>query len=356
MFTSLKIKDIKRETADCVSVSFDIPMHLQESFQFKAGQYLTLKKEIHGVEVRRSYSLCSAPFENEWRVAIKKLDGGVFSSFANDELKVGDILEVMKPDGRFGLVTDKKNSNHYLFIAAGSGITPILSMIKTVLKDEPESQVSLIYGNKNRGHIIFKNELENLKNKNIKRLSLFHVLSRERAEAEFLSGRIDETKINYFIEKLTPTKSIDEIYLCGPEEMILTAKESFEKKGLDPQKIHFELFFSQKAQAKKIQRSADKALEGKTSQITLKLDGVETVFDLAYGGENILDAALKNGADLPYACKGGVCATCRAKVESGEVSMDVNYSLADDEIKAGYVLACQAHPKSSKVKINFDIK
>jgi ring-1,2-phenylacetyl-CoA epoxidase subunit PaaE len=293
--------------------------------------------------------------DNEWRVAVKKLEGGVFSTYANDGLRVGDTLEVSKPEGRFGIKSISAKPKHYLLIAAGSGITPMLSILKTVLATEPQSQVTLIYGNQNRGNIIFKQELENLKNKNLSRLSLYHVLSRERAEADFMSGRIDQSKINYFLQKIIPAATIDEVFLCGPEEMILTAKETFIQAGLKPDQVHFELFFSHAAQ-KKTERVIDVEKMGKSSLITLKLDGVETVFKLPFAGENILDAALKNGADLPYACKGGVCATCRAKIEEGEVTMDVNYSLDEDEVKKGFVLACQSHPKSDRVKINFDIK
>lgn len=355
MFKSLKIKDIRRESPNCVSLSFDVPESEKKDFTFFAGQYLTLKTKLQGGEIRRSYSLCSSPLDNEWRVAVKKLEGGVFSTYANEGLRVGDTIEVSKPEGRFGIKSISPKPKHYVLIAAGSGITPMLSILKTVLATEPQSQVTLIYGNQNRGNIIFKQELENLKNKNLSRLSLYHVLSRERAEADFMSGRIDQSKINYFLQKIIPAATIDEVFLCGPEEMILTAKETFIQAGLKPEQVHFELFFSQAAQ-KKADRvlAADKV--GKSSQITLKLDGVETLFSLPFGGESILDAALKNGADLPYACKGGVCATCRAKIEEGEVTMDVNYSLDVDEVNKGFVLACQAHPKSDRVKINFDIK
>ncbi len=355
MFKSLKIKDIRQETPDCVSLSFEIPESEKKDFTYFSGQYLTLKTKIDGQEIRRSYSLCSSPIEGEWRVAVKRLEGGVFSTYVNQSLKIGDVLEVARPEGRFGVKSISDKPKHYVLIAAGSGITPMLSILKTVLAREPRSQVTLIYGNKNRGHIIFKQELENLKNKNVSRLSLYHVLSRERAEADFMSGRIDREKLNYFIQKIIPTHTIDEVFLCGPEEMILTAKETFTQAGLSPEQIHFELFFSQ-GSLKKAERVIDQEKLGKSALITLKLDGVETLFELPYGGENILDAALKNGADLPYACKGGVCATCRAKIEEGEVTMDVNYSLDEDEVKKGFVLACQSHPKSDKVKINFDIK
>jgi ring-1,2-phenylacetyl-CoA epoxidase subunit PaaE len=355
-FHPLKVKAITKETAECVSVLFDVPANLRETFKFTHGQYLTFKRTLEGVEVRRSYSICSSPLDNELRVAIKKIDGGVFSSWANDVLKVGESLETMPPQGRFFTAVDKKAQKNYLLIAAGSGITPILSIAKTMLQTEPQSHVTLIYGNKNKASIIFKSELEALKNRHLERLSLYHVLSRERAEADFLTGRIDGKKIEYFLDKIMPAKTISESFLCGPEEMILGVKDVLAKAGVPEANIHFELFFSSIAKAKKAQAQTAEQDEGEKSIVTLKLDGVETVFKLGQQGENILDAALKNGVDLPFACKGGVCATCRAKVEVGSVEMDVNYSLAPDELKAGYVLTCQAHPRTKEVRVNFDIK
>lgn len=355
-FYNLRVKEVRRETPECVSVAFDVPTEYSSKFAFTQGQYLTFK--MPGADdVRRSYSICTSPLDNELRVAIKKLDGGVFSTFANEKLKVGDELETMTPQGRFFTTLDAKQSKNYLFFAAGSGITPILSLAKTVLATEPKSHVTLIYGNKNKGTIIFKNEIEALKNKNLERLSVYHVLSRERAEAEFLSGRIDAKKAQYLLEKIIPAETIGECFLCGPEEMVLGVKDVLLQSGVPLEKIHFELFFSNTAQLRK-QQQAKQASEdtGAKSRITLKLDGVETVFDLGQQGENILDAALKHGVDLPFACKGGVCATCRAKVEVGEVEMDVNYSLAPDELKAGFVLTCQAHPRTADVRVNFDIK
>lgn len=356
-FHSLKVKDVRRETPDCVSVLLDVPANLKKEYTFKAGQYLTFKYKNGSEEIRRSYSICSAPSEGELRVAIKKLEGGVFSTFANDQLKIGDVLETMTPDGRFVLEAKKQNKKNYVMIAAGSGITPILSQVKTILSDEPQSHITLIYGNKTKGSIIFKNDIEALKNRHLTRMSVYHVLSRERAEAEFLAGRIDQKKCEYLVEKLIPVDTIDGVYLCGPEEMILGAKDALIARGLAAEKIHFELFFSAKSHAKKIQAQNKTAVEtGEKSRVTLKLDGLETIFELGYQGENILDAAMKNGVDLPFACKGGVCATCRAKIEVGSVEMDVNYSLAPDELAAGYVLTCQSHPRTKDVRVNFDIK
>lgn len=356
-FHSLTVKDVRRETPECVSVSFDVPANLKAAFAFKPGQYLTFKKTLGGEEVRRSYSICAGPLDGELRVAIKKLEGGSFSTYANDVLKVGDALETMSPEGRFGVELDPSAQKSYLMIAAGSGITPVISLTKAILALEPRSHVTLIYGNKTKGTIIFKNEIEALKNRNLERLSVYHVLSRERAEAEFLAGRIDAKKCDYLLEKLIAASTIDHAFLCGPEEMILAARDALVAKGVAPEKVHFELFFSAKPQAKKAQAAKSTAeANGEKSEIVLKLDGIETTFSLGFEGENILDAALKNGVDLPFACKGGVCATCRAKVETGTVEMDVNYSLAPDEVAAGFVLTCQAHPRSPNVRVNFDIK
>lgn len=355
-FHKLRVKEVRRETPECVSVALAVPAELASKFAFTPGQYLTFKMP-GAADVRRSYSICVSPLDRELRVAIKKLEGGIFSTYANEALKVGDELETMPPQGRFFTELKTTNAKNYLFFAAGSGITPILSLTKTILATEPESQVTLVYGNKTKGTIIFKTEIEALKNKNLERLSVYHVLSRERAEADFLSGRIDAKKAEYLLEKIIAARSIDECFLCGPEDMILGVKDVLLARGVPLEKIHFELFFSNTAQIKKQQQAA-KASEstGVKSRITLKLDGVETVFELGHQGENILDAALKQGVDLPFACKGGVCATCRAKVEVGSVEMDVNYSLAPDELQAGFVLTCQAHPRSPDVRVNFDIK
>jgi ring-1,2-phenylacetyl-CoA epoxidase subunit PaaE len=355
-FYPLRVIDVRQETADCVSVAFSVEPEDQSKFKFSPGQYLTFKKVIDGHEQRRSYSICTSPLDGELRVAIKKLNGGVFSTWANEKLKVGDILESMPPLGRFTMDTHPQQEKHYLMVAAGSGITPIMSLIKTILVSEPKSHVSLIYGNKNKSTIIFKNAIEAIKNRYLNRLSVFHVLSRERADADFLCGRIDTQKLHYFLDKILPVNKINDCFLCGPEELIISAKDVLIARGLDINKIHFELFFSSLSKVKKNESTAINVEKGKVSSVSLKLDGFETLFDLAYQGESILDAALKNGVDLPFACKGGVCATCRAKVEIGSVEMDVNYSLAPDELAAGFVLTCQSHPRSKEVRVNFDIK
>lgn len=355
-FHPLRVKNIRRETLDCVSVSFDVPENLSTEFAFKQGQYLTFKKDLNGSEVRRSYSLCSSPLDGELRVAIKQVEEGVFSTYINNELKVGDVLETMSPQGLFTSPIEEHASKNYFLIAAGSGITPILSIIKTVLQSEPKSNITLLYGNKNRSTIIFKSELEALKNKYMERLSVYHILSREQADTDLMCGRIDATKCNYFLEKIINPNNINEAFLCGPEEMILSAKDSLIAAGVPEKNVHYELFYSAVAAQKQLERKEKSADSDTMSKVAVTLDGTTTLITLGYNGESILDAALKNGADLPFACKGGVCATCRCKIESGVVEMDVNYSLEKDEIERGFVLACQAHPRSENVVVNFDAR
>ena len=354
-FHPLTIKNIKKETPECVSVSFTVPQQLAEEFLFKEGQNITIKAMIDGVELRRSYSLCTAPHEKEIKVAIKAVDGGAFSAFAQN-LKKGDVLEVLPPVGKFNAkLTDTKGN--YLAIAAGSGITPVISIIKHTLQTQPESSFTLIYGNKSRSSIIFFEELEALKNKYMQRFNFINVLSREKTDAPINYGRINQDKLKD-LQQLIDFASFDSVYICGPEEMIFASAEFLENTGLDKSKIHFELFTTPgqiyaKKQATVVVAEKD---SGPKSNITVKLDGRSFDFDLSQNGDNILDAALQQGADLPYACKGGVCCTCRARLVSGEVSMDVNYALEPEEVEQGFILTCQSHPRSEKVVVDFDVK
>jgi ring-1,2-phenylacetyl-CoA epoxidase subunit PaaE len=355
-FHKLTIKDIKQETPECVSVAFNIPEELVSNFNYKSGQYLTLKTTIDGNEVRRSYSICTAEEDKELRVAIKKMAGGKFSTFANDVLKTGDTLDVMPPMGNFCL-TDNSATKHYLAFAVGSGITPIYGLIQTVLKQNPNSTFTLVYGNKNRSTIIFKEGLEALKNKFIDRLTVHHVFTREKMDTEIFNGRINKEKAQVF-EKVVDYNTFDEVFICGPEEVVIDLKNYFEENHSD-KKVHFELFSSPDQPKVVSQEWIEKTKDidtSKISRVTVRLDGTSFEFDLPYGGETILDAALKNGADLPFACKGGVCCTCRAKVTEGEVDMEVNYALEPDELEKNFVLTCQSHPRSEKVFIDFDIK
>jgi ring-1,2-phenylacetyl-CoA epoxidase subunit PaaE len=356
-FYPLRIKKINKETDQCVSVEFEIPESLSNSFQFKQGQSLTMRTNLDGEEVRRTYSLCSSPLDKKWKVAIKKVDGGLFSSFANDNLKEGDLLDVMEPVGKFYTDLDPSNKKNYLAFAAGSGITPVISIIKTVLKTEPQSTFTLVYGNRSRSSIIFFEELEGLKNKFIDRFSFINVLSRERTETPINFGRIDIGKLTE-LEKLIDYKKMDEIFICGPEEMIFCVKNFIEQKDISEKKIHFELFTTSGQKKKSGVGSQESGVkEGPQSKITVKVDGRSFDFDLSLNSDTtILDAALKQGADLPFACKGGMCCTCKAKLLEGEVEMDVHWGLEHEEVEQGYILTCQSHPKTEKVVVDFDIK
>jgi len=354
-FHELKIKDIKKETAECVSISFDIPNELAGQFMFKEGQNITVRKNINGEEIRRSYSICSAPYEKELRVAVKKITGGAFSGFANNDLHPGDMLEVLPPTGKFNAKLQSNKTGNYLAIAAGSGITPIMSIIKHTLKSQPDSNFTLIYGNRDRNSIIFFDELEGLKNKFMNRFNFINILSREKTDAEIFYGRIDEYKLTA-LGKLLPYQSFNEIYLCGPEALIFSASDYLEKQGVAKSNIHFELFTTPGQNQVTVKTNEQVADAGPKSKVTIKLDDRSFDFDLGFNSSSILDAALKQGADLPFACKGGVCATCRAKLVEGEVDMDVNYALEQEEIEQGFILTCQSHPRSNKVVVDFDIK
>jgi ring-1,2-phenylacetyl-CoA epoxidase subunit PaaE len=356
-FHPLRIKEVRKETPECVSVLFDIPEELVSDFQFTQGQSLTMRTTINNEEVRRTYSICSSPLDKEWRVAIKKVDGGLFSTFANEKLKKGDTIDVMQPVGKFYTTLNSSNKKSYTAFAAGSGITPVLSLIKTTLATEPNSRFTLVYGNRSRSSIIFFEELEGLKNKYMDRFNLIHVLSREKTDSPVNFGRIAPDKL-LELDKLILYNNCDEFFICGPEEMIFSVKAFLEAKGIEPKKIHFELFTTpgQKAQATKdkVQGGTDK---GPKSTVTIKLDGRSFDFDLSLNDDTtILDAALKQGADLPFACKGGVCCTCKAKLLEGQVEMDVHWGLEQEEVEQGYILTCQSHPVSQKVVVDFDVK
>lgn len=356
VFHSLTISDIRQETDDTVSIAFDVPPALLEEYTYNAGQYLTLKTIINGEDIRRSYSICSGLFDHELRVAVKKIKGGLFSSFANEKLKKGDNLDVMTPMGNFFTPLDKAHEKHYVGFAAGSGITPLISIIRTLLAYEPKSVFTLVYGNKNRKSIIFREGLIDLKNSYISRFNMINILSREDQEIDLFSGRINGEKAAEVMDKLLPSSGADEVYICGPEDMINDVSDTLQKRGLAKDNIHFELFTSPSvAQGTGADTQDEKSdLAGKMSKVTVIVDGDEFNFDLDMAGGNILDSALEQGADLPFACKGGVCCTCRAKLIEGKVSMDVNYSLEEDEVEAGFILTCQSHPLTEKIVVDFD--
>ena len=351
-FHALTVKEVRQETDDSVSIAFEIPADLRDNYQYLSGQYLTLKAEINGEEVRRSYSLCSAPHENEWRVAVKQVENGKFSTFANKTLKAGDILDVMTPAGNFSISADPTSQRSIALFAAGSGITPIISIAKTILTQEPLSDVTVFYGNKMISSIIFREEIEGLKNEYMDRLRLVHILSRENLGTPLLKGRIDVEKANELFKVFLKEDLPESVYICGPEQMILYVKESMLANGMDSKDVHLELFTSPDA----VKNESTEKYEGPhiDSNVSVILDGDQFDLHLESDGENILDAATKTGADLPFACKGGVCCTCKAKIIEGEARMDVNYALEPDEVAAGYILTCQAHPMSDKLVVSFD--
>jgi ring-1,2-phenylacetyl-CoA epoxidase subunit PaaE len=352
-FYNLQIAAINRETADSVVITLQIPTEWQSQFTFTQGQSITVKATINNQEVRRSYSICSAPHQNILQIGIKKVPGGVFSTYANESLAVGQTLAVMPPMGKFNTPLQANQQKKYLAIALGSGITPILSIIKQTLYTEPQSQFTLLYGNKNRGSIMFFDALEALKNTYMQRLQCVHVLSREKTNSAINFGRITPEKLTQ-LQSFIPYKSFNEIFLCGPQEMVQQNKAYFEQLGIPNNQIHFELFGTTKtktAATKNINNEANGA-----STVTIIADGRSTSFAFNLTDTNILDAAMAQGADLPYACKGGVCCTCKCKLVSGQVNMEVNWGLEHEEIAQGYILSCQAYPTTPEVTVDFDVK
>jgi ring-1,2-phenylacetyl-CoA epoxidase subunit PaaE len=357
-FYPLTISNKVNETDSAICLSFDVPNELKEQYQFVQGQYLTLRATINGEEVRRSYSICSGLDDNDLSVAIKRIDGGVFSNFAHDELNAGDSIDVMVPQGEFHTPLDAGNSKNYMCIAAGSGITPMMSIIKSVLSREPNSRVTLIYGNKNSATVMFKDALSFVKNRYMTRFNWINVLSREEQDAEVLYGRINNRKgAELQASKLMDINATDEFFLCGPESMISEVSRGLRDFGVDESHIHYELFFASAEDAQAvIEKHHERAKQyaGKVSNVSVKVAGRTTKFELAATGENILDGALNIGADLPYSCKGGVCATCKARLLEGKVEMDLNHSLTDQEVEEGMILTCQAHPLTDDVVVDFD--
>lgn len=357
-FYSLTISQVERLTKDAVALTFDVPAELKETFKYTQGQHLTLKADINGEDVRRSYSICSPVQEQTLQVGIKAIEGGLFSNYANTELKAGMSLEVMPPQGHFFTEINADNEKRYLFLAVGSGITPNLSHIRSILANEPKSKVTLVYGNKSTHLMMFREKLCFVKNQYIDRFEQINLFTREENEAELLNGRITGQKlIDLDGAKIIEIGAFSDVFLCGPESMINDIKACFKHWGFNDEQIHYELFFSgsaaQAAQENKARRA--QMYGEKMANVSVKVAGRKTFIDLAMGGDNILEAAMEQGADLPFSCKGGVCATCKAKVLKGKVEMDLNHSLTEQEVAEGYILTCQSHPVSEEVEIDFDI-
>jgi ring-1,2-phenylacetyl-CoA epoxidase subunit PaaE len=350
-FHRLRISALRRETADAVSLSFTVPDALREAYRFTPGQHLTLRAAIDGEDVRRSYSICSAPDDEELRVAIKRVEGGAFSAWANAALAVGDELSVMTPDGRFGVPIEPRAARLLVGLAAGSGITPILSILKTVLLHEPGSRFCLFYGNRSTDSIMFRGELEDLKDRYLSRLSVFHVLSREQQDVPVLNGHLDAEKVGRLMRTMLPVAAVDHAFVCGPQPMIEGLEKALADVGLPRERIHVERFTPAAGGRPRVvvvqPAGAPKAIAVVISE------GVRTEIPVAEG-EAIIDAAIRAGRNLPYSCKGGMCCTCRARLLEGRVEMTVNYSLEPWETEAGYVLTCQSHPLTERVVVDYD--
>lgn len=356
-FHKLTIAGVHKETDNAVCVRFEVPEDKKAAFAFTPGQYLTLKEQINGEEVRRSYSICAGLDDGELRVAIKRVEGGVFSTWANEFLQAGHSIEVMPPQGDFHTQIDPAHEKNYLCICAGSGITPVLSIIKTILAREPKSRLTLLYGNQRTNTMMFRNELGFIKNRYLERFHWINIFSREAQEAKIFSGHINNRKGGELNRRLINIRGFDDFFLCGPEAMISEVSRGLRGEGIDESHIYYELFAASADDARKrVEKHHARAREyqGMVSEVTVISGGREYQFELTADGENILDAGLDNGADLPFSCKGGVCATCKARLVEGEVDMDLTIALEQDELDAGYILTCQSHPVSNKVIVDFD--
>ena len=346
LFHPLTVATVEPLTDDAVSITFDVPPALVEQFCFDAGQHLTLRRELGGEELRRTYSVCTSALTGPLRVAVKRLDGGVFSNWVLDELRAGDVVDVMAPAGSFGPHLDPNRSCRYGLIAAGSGITPVVSIAATALEAEPRSEVVLLYGNRTTKDVMFLEELADLKDRFPTRLQLLHVLSREQQESELLSGRIDADRLRRLLASLVPVESIDEWYVCGPFGMVTEARAVLNSAGA--KQVHVELFHAEAPPPRAPfpagqagQTTVTAVLNGRTSTVTMSKD------------DKVLDAVLTVRSDAPFACRGGVCGTCRARVVQGQVEMEVNYALEPEELATGLVLTCQAHPVTDVVRVEF---
>lgn len=350
-FHTLKVSDVVRETADAVSIAFEVPAALKQDYKYKQGQYLTLKLKVKGEELRRSYSICSSPLdENELRVAVKKVKDGRVSTFINENVKPGDMLEVMIPMGNFFTEMNAANKKHYVLFAGGSGITPMFSILKTVLKAEPQSRITLLYGNNDEPSIIFQKQIELLALTNADRLNVVHVLNTAPANhPELLRGMMDKGKIISLFENYIGHSANNEYFICGPGPMMANVVEALNELKIKEEQIHIE-YFTAPVNAAEVKASEN---EVGGAIATIILDGEERKIQLQED-ESILEAALREGLDAPHACQGGSCCTCRALLQDGKVEMRVNYALSNSEVKQGYILTCQSRPTTPTVVVNYD--
>ncbi|HTK02545.1 MAG TPA: 1,2-phenylacetyl-CoA epoxidase subunit PaaE [Bordetella sp.] len=351
-FHPLKVVDVARETRDAVVLTFDLPPALARDFAFRPGQYLTLRTRVAGEELRRSYSICSSPGDGALRVAIKRVDDGTFSSWANRELKPGIVLDVMPPDGEFTVEFAPGQARHYVAFAVGSGITPVYSLIKTALATEPASRFTLFYGNRASSSVLFREALEDLKNRYMARFSLCHVMSREAQDVELFNGRLDGAKVESLLTRWLRARDIDYVFLCGPQTMIEDVVPTLERLGIPRARIKFELFGAPRGA--RVARQGVAVPGQAQCRVTVVQDGHRRSFTIDKNRDSVLDSALAQGVELPYSCKGGVCSTCRCKVVEGEVDMDANFALEDYEVARGFVLSCQSYPVSDTLVLDFD--
>ncbi|WP_153505615.1 1,2-phenylacetyl-CoA epoxidase subunit PaaE [Cumulibacter manganitolerans] len=355
-FRQLSVAAVDRPTDDSVAVTFAVPEELADEFAFVPGQHLTLRRSEDGVEVRRSYSIFASPASKRLRVAIKAVEDGAFSTYAISRLQVGDVLDVLPPAGTFTTRLDPTRARNYVMLAAGSGITPILSLVTSILQTEPRSQVTLVYGNQKTSTVMFLEELADLKDLYPDRFQLINVLSREAQAVDLLNGRIDAEKLGLLTERLIPLDDVDEWFVCGPFEMVIGARDFLTAQGVEAKKVHFELFHVEDKPRERKQRATGSTVAPEDlSHITMILSGREASFDLEKDTVSILDAALEVRGDVPFACTGGVCGTCRCKVTEGEVEMEVNWALEPEEVERGIRLACQSRPITERVTVDFDI-
>ena len=355
VFHPLRVACIERLTDDAVAITFDVPPELREAFRFQAGQHVSVRSPVAGDDVRRNYSICAPATSGRLRIGVKRIPDGIFSSFAAERLRPGDVLDIMTPTGSFSTDLRPGQCKRYGAIAAGSGITPVLSILSTALEVEPGSSAVLVYVNRTTLNIMFLEDLEDLKNRYPDRFQLIHVLDEEPLDVEILSGRLDADRLGRILDHLVLPDDVDEWFLCGPLPMTDVAREVLLAYGADDQHIHRELFFVGPPPAAGSRTPAAQAAEPETgAEVTVMLDGRSQTFVLPEDGTSILDATLRYRADAPFACKNGVCGTCRAKVTEGKVRMDANYALEPADVAAGYALACQSHPAADPVVLDFD--
>jgi ring-1,2-phenylacetyl-CoA epoxidase subunit PaaE len=352
-FHALKVAEIVPETSEANSIRFEIPPELREAFAFKAGQHLTLRAEIDGEEVRRNYSLCTAPADSDWMVTVKRIGGGLFSNWVGDRLRAGDTIEVMVPHGSFTTDFDAARSRHLVAIAGGSGITPVMSLIKTLLREEPNSRFTLLYGNRDSSSIIFLEALAALKDKYLRRLEIYHFLDAEDQDIELFNGVLSRERLEEAIPALVPDAAdVDGWFICGPGPMMDAAEGALLDRNVPKERIHIERFTADRPAGAVVKELAQLQTQAEGVSVSVTLDGRTRRVPFTAG--NILDSARASGLPAPFACKAGVCATCRAKVTSGKVEMAVHYGLTDEEVAAGYVLTCQSVPVGDGVAVDYD--